>query len=99
MVADEDVAVSRRRRSKTHVQVVRHRPEGPAHFGRENKSLVNIGFPFTMPVATLVVPNIVVVIAVPIAGALAIVVVKSVVIVMIHIMMIAIIMILGSQQR
>ncbi len=88
MVADHDVAVSRGRRSETHIEIAWHRPNRAPHIVRKYKSLADIWFPFPMPVAPFVVTEIVVMIAVPIAGLLAIVVVETVVIVMIPVIMV-----------
>jgi len=109
MVADHDVTVSPRRRSKTAIQVTRHRSNGSSHFGRENKSFSNVWLPFVMPIPTLIVPKSIVMIPVPIACGLAIVVVEPVVIVMIPILrtsiaiilivMVPIILILRLSQR
>jgi hypothetical protein len=96
MVADHDVTVSPRRRSKTGIQVTGHRSNGSSHFAREYKSFSNIWLPFLMPIPTLIVPKSVVMIPVPIACGLAIMVVKPVVIVMIPIMMIPILRILTA---
>jgi hypothetical protein len=88
MVADHNVAVSRRRWSESHVEIARHRPNRAPHVVRKYKSLADIRFQFSVPVAAFVVAEIIVMIAVPIAGLLAIVVVETVVIVMIPVIMV-----------
>ncbi len=86
---------------------MRDRPKGSTHIGSKNKSLVNVRFPFAVPIAALMFVESVVMMLVPIAGLIAIVVVEPIVIMVITvviavislIMMIAIIMILGVSQR
>ena len=109
MVADHDVTVSPTRRSKTGIQITGHRSNGSSHFARENKSFSNIWLPFPMPIPTLIVPQSIAMIPVPIACGLAITVVEPVVIVMIPILrtsiaiipivMVSIILILRLSQR
>jgi hypothetical protein len=88
MVADHNVAVSGRRRSETDIEIVWHRPNRMPHVARKYKSLADIGLPFLMPVPAFIVPESVVMIAVPIAGLLAIVVVEAVMVVMIPIIVV-----------
>ena len=93
---------------------MRDRSKASAHFRRKNESLVNIRFPFAVPIAALFHSESVVVMLIPIAGLLAIVVIESIVIVMMRsivivmvpvlismivIMMVAIIMILSVSER
>lgn len=90
---------------------MRDRSKASAHFRRKNESLVNIRFPFAVPIAALLHSESVVVMLIPIAGLSAIVVIESIVIVvidivmvpvlisMIVIVMVAIIMILSVSER
>jgi hypothetical protein len=80
VIADYDVAVSRRRRTELSVQVARRGPNGSTHIGRENESFPNLRLPFPMPMA-VVIPKRVGVVPIPIARLLAIVVIESIVIV------------------
>ena len=91
VIADHDVAVSRRRGAKANEQIMRDRPKASAHFRRKNKSLVNVRLPFAVPIAALFHSESVVVMLIPIVRTLAIVVVESIVIVMIDIMMVTVV--------
>lgn len=86
---------------------MRDRPKSPPHFRRKNKSLMNVRFPFAVPIATLPYSESVVVVLVPIASLSAIVVVEPIMIMVIAVviavislvMMIAVVMILGVSER
>jgi hypothetical protein len=110
VIADYDVPISRRRGAKANEQITWDGPNSSAHIRRKNKSFMNIRLPFAVPIAALAIVESVVVMLVPIAGALAIVVVEPIVIVMVAIvvpvvisliviMMVAIIMILSVSER
>jgi len=97
MIADQDVAVSRRWRSKLSIEPAWHGPNGGAHVGRENETLANFGLPIPMPISVVAIPKVPAMVLIPIARLLAIVVVKAVVVmtiaVVIAIVVIAIVMV------
>ena len=86
MIADHDVAVSRRRRFKPTIEVAGHRPNGPPHIGRENESVSNVWLPIAMPIPAFLIAKSVLMVLIPLARNLAIVVVEAIVIVMIPVM-------------
>ena len=96
MIADHDVAVSRRRRFKASVEIAGHGANGPPHIGREDEAFANVRLPIVMPVATFVIPKSAVVMLIPLARNLAIVIVETIVVVTIAIVIAAVVIALIS---
>ena len=96
MIADHDVAISRRRRFKASIEVAGHGANGPPHIGREDEPISNFGLPIVMPVATFAIAKSAAVMLIILARNLAIVIVETVVVVTISIVIAAVVIALIS---
>jgi hypothetical protein len=79
MVANHHITVSPRRRRKPPVKVSRYGTNGSAHCGRQHEALADIRLPVTVPVASLIMSEGIVMIAVPIPCSSTVTVVKTIV--------------------
>jgi len=86
MIADDNVAPSSRCGAEPVHKLNRGRPNPYPHFRCEDKSLVNVSFPFAVPVAALFMAEVLVVMTVPISSSISVVVIKSVMIVVVAIL-------------
>jgi hypothetical protein len=79
VVPDYDVAVSPRRWTESSREIPRYRPNPSPHVGRQHKPLSDIRLPVMTPVSAFILPEVIMMTLIPVAGGLTVVVVEVVV--------------------